>query len=290
MVKPLAQAPNLDDIARFTISGNAGDFVYKEGDTGKDMYIIQEGRIEIVKTQAAKTLKPTVLGPGDFFGELSVFEDQQRDTSAKGVTQYRLLRIDKTTLDQLVQENPEIAVRMLYRLASRLREHEEALRRASEIASGAMHPISAGKAMASGVIPPPAPAPAVADAPPPAEAPKDRTRARRVAAPAAGPARLRHAESGLEFPLADKTVVGRFDHTTGFTPEVDLSTLDVKRTLSRRHAAIAKEADGWYLSEPKPTGNGTFVNDARVGAGARIKLSEGDRVRFGLVETVFNGA
>src|SRR5262245_58057023 len=141
MVKPLAQAPNLDDIAKFTVSGAGGDTVYKAGDTGKDMFIIQEGKIEIQLPKAAETIKPTVLGPGDFFGELSVFEDQRRDTTAKGLTPYRLLRIDKTTLDQLVQENPEIAVRMLYRLASRLREHEEALRRAAEIAAGAMNQV-----------------------------------------------------------------------------------------------------------------------------------------------------
>ena len=71
---------------------------------------------------------------------------------------------------------------------------------------------------------------------------------------------------------------------------MDLSSLDTKRTLSRRHASITRDAGGWHLSEPKPTGNGTFVNDARVGAGARIKLSDGDRLRFGLVETVFSEA
>src|SRR4030095_5594215 len=182
MVKSVAQPPNLDDIAKFTVSGASGDVVYKEGDTGKDMFIIQEGKIEIQKPKGAETLKPTVLGPGDFFGELSLFEDQRRDTTAKGVTQYRLLRIDRTTLDQLGQENPEIAVRMLYRLASRLREHEEARRRASEIAAGAMNPIRPAQSMASDVIAPPAavksevaaaagPAPPPSAAAPPAAAP-----------------------------------------------------------------------------------------------------------------------
>lgn len=100
-------------------------------------------------------------------------------------------------------------------------------------------------------------------------------------------ARLTHAVSGTAFDLKDTNVVGRFDRSSGYTPEVDLSALDTKRTLSRRHASITRDADGWHLSEPKPTGNGTFVNDARVGAGARIRLSDGDRLRFGLVETVF---
>jgi FHA domain-containing protein len=181
-----------------------------------------------------------------------------------------------------------------------------------------LHPIPAAQAMASGIVPatpaapnpPPPAAPASAPAPagarsaaaaPPAaepaapgESPKDRTRARRASTPPTQPitktkpARLTHAESGTEFALKDTNVVGRFDRATGFTPEVDLSALDSKRTLSRRHASITRDATGWHLSEPKPTGNGTFVNEARVGAGAKIKLSDGDRVRFGLVETVFS--
>jgi hypothetical protein len=316
MVKSVSQSPNLDDIAKFTVSGNAGDVIYKDGDTGKDMFIIQEGKVEIQKPKGAETLKPTVLGPGDFFGELSLFEDQRRDTTAKGATQYRLLRIDRTTLDQLVQENPEIAVRMLYRLASRLREHEEALRRASEIAAGALHPISAAPVMAAAVVAsapaapaasaptpaaPPAPAapPPVAAAPPPpppaaapppaAEVAREVTIAQKIPTrPAAATARLRHPESGTEFTLKDANVIGRFDRASGYTPEVDLSALDTKRTLSRRHASITRDANGWHVSEPKPTGNGTFVNEARVGAGASIKLTDGDRVRFGVVETVFS--
>jgi len=134
---------------------------------------------------------------------------------------------------------------------------------------------------------PPPPAPAA----PSAAAAVQQTIAQRIPTrPAIAAARLRHAESGTEFTLQDINVIGRFDRTSGYTPEVDLSSLDTKRTLSRRHASITRDADGWHLSEPKPTGNGTFVNEARVGAGAKIKLADGDRVRFGLVETVFREA
>jgi len=300
MVKSLSQTPNLDDIASFTVSGNAGDFVYKEGDAGKDMFIIQEGKVELVKAQAGETVKPVALGAGDFFGELSLFEEQPRDSTARGLTPYRLLRIDRTTLGQLVQENPEIAVRMLYRLASRLREHEDALRRASEIAASFMKPlppmqqVSTPAVGASGVRAPTPPAPAAPAPPPPpaakaVESPNEATRARRGSS-TPQIARLVHSASGTEFRLTDLNVIGRFDRASGYTPEVDLTPLDAKRTLSRRHASITRQADGWYLSEPKPTGNGTFVNDARVAAGVSVKLSDGDRVRFGVVETVFTSS
>src|SRR5262249_20311059 len=161
MVKPVSQAPNLDDIASFTVSGAAGDFVYREGDAGKDMYIIQEGRIEIVSQDSGEPRQLDLLDVGDFFGELSLLEDQRRDASARATTVYRLLRIDRTTLHQLVQENPDIAVRMLHRLASRVREHEEARLRALEIAAGAMKPLPSREAAAEppkSVVAPSAPA------------------------------------------------------------------------------------------------------------------------------------
>src|SRR5437764_8063978 len=114
MVKAVAQAPNLDDIASFTVSGAAGEFVYQEGDPGKDMYIIQEGRIEILNQYAGELRQLDVLESGDFFGELSLLEDQRRDAAARAATPYRLLRIDRTTLRQLAQETPEIAIRVLH--------------------------------------------------------------------------------------------------------------------------------------------------------------------------------
>src|SRR5581483_3020808 len=238
MVKPASQAPNLDDIASFTVSGSAGEFVYQEGDAGKEMFIIQEGRIELLRLQAGESRPLAVLEPGDFFGELSLLEDERRDASARAVSPFRLLRIDRTTLHQLVQENPEIAVRMLYRLASRLRAHEEATRRASEIAAGALNPMPAPR---EAKAPPPlAGAPAPEAAPPKpsaasAEAAPASPPASAPAPPAAGPRRARfvHA-SGREFTVEQTSTIGRFDRATGFTPEVDLTALDSERTLSRR--------------------------------------------------------
>jgi hypothetical protein len=286
MVKLVSNAPNLDDIASFTVSGAAADFVYHEGETGKDMYIIQDGRIEILNQDAGQQRQLEVLEPGDFFGELSLLEDQRRDASARAVTPYRLLRIDRTTLQQLVQENPDIAIRMLHRLASRLRGHEEARLRASEIAAGAMNPLpsrgAAANPLSSVVMASPSSAaqPAAPQGRSPEQAPPSAPRT----------AILVHRASGKEFPLAEagELIVGRVDRATGFTPHVNLTSLDTERTLSRRHATITGRDDGLYLCESSATRNGTFVNGRRITTGVEVKLTNGDEVRFGLIETVFN--
>ncbi len=273
MVKPVAEAPNLDDVAKFIVSPKSGDFVFKEGDAGTEMYVIQEGRIEILKQRAGEQRQLAVLEVGDFFGEMSLLEEQPREVSARATTEARLLRIDQSTFDQIVQEDPEIAVRMLRKLARRLAELQEAEDRAAQIALGPLRQAverqaaEAAAAKAAVAAPPPAPV-----------APVDTREALLV-----------ERASGAEFAFADRaeTTIGRPDHATGFTPDVDLSQQDTKRTLSRRHAKIVRRDGDYYLREEIGTRNGTFVNGARIPTGTDIKLNEGDQVRFGLVDTVF---
>ena len=95
--------------------------------------------------------------------------------------------------------------------------------------------------------------------------------------------------SQKEFTLEGLTeaTVGRVDRATGFTPDIDITPLDAERTLSRRHAKIVVRDGDFYVREEMGTRNGTFVNGERVQTGVDVRLASGDRLRFGLVETVF---
>jgi hypothetical protein len=246
-------ARNLDDLSGFLVSGDTGDYVFREGEPSREMYIIQQGQVELVKTYAGEERPVTSLEVGDFFGEWSLLEEEPREVSARGVTPYRLLRIDQSAFDQIVREDPEIAIRMLRKLARRLRERQSADMRAAEIAMGGFR----------GAAPEPA-------LPPPGDVPV-------------------LIAGDREFPLSDglDATVGRADPATGFTPDVDLSPFDSDRTLSRRHARLARRPDGVYVREEAGTRNGTFVNGRRLAAGVEHRLQHGDRIRFGLVETTF---
>lgn len=81
--------------------------------------------------------------------------------------------------------------------------------------------------------------------------------------------------------------VGRPDRASGKAPEIDLSPLDTGQTLSRQHAVITWRDGVFYVKEAKATRNGTFVNGQRVAVGVDTALAPGDRLRFGLVELVF---
>jgi hypothetical protein len=261
MVKPARGDRSLDDVSSYMVSGKAGEFIFEEGDASTDMYIIEDGRVEILKRRIGEEKSVAVLEAGDFFGEMSLLEETPREVSAKVVSDCSLLRIDHSTFDQIVRENPEIAVRMLRKLSRRLRDRQEADMRAAEIAFGPLRPVAKNEAAATGAEQPEAPRVAV----------------------------VIHPSSGTEFVLPEgkEATVGRIDRSTGLAPDINLTDVDADRTLSRRHARILEREGGFLLREEMGTRNGTFINGVRVKTGVEVPLSDGDAVRFGLVETVF---
>lgn len=276
MTKEKVGAAPHDDASQYLESGAAGDVIYQAGDVSADMFIIQDGQIELLRTYAGEVSQVALLGPGDFFGEMAMLEGTPRELTARAVTIFTLLRIDAHTFNSVVRENPEIAIRIIRNLARRLAAHLETDRRAADIAMG---PLKG--------IPSVAPAaPAVVAVPTSADSPVD-TRAAGAAVPPAGSVLLVHEPTGREFPLSPGiSAVGRIDRTTGRTPEVDLTALDVKRAAGRLHAEIACRDGGCYLHEEPGTQNGTYLNDTRLAPGVEVQVKDGDRVRFGLVELV----
>lgn len=97
-----------------------GEIVFDEGDEGADLYFIQAGRIEISRSGIAGPRVIARLGPGDFFGEMSVVLGETRTARAAASGPTELLEIDGETLEAMCMERPEIGVRMIQRLAHRL--------------------------------------------------------------------------------------------------------------------------------------------------------------------------
>ncbi len=248
-----------DDLTRFIVTGAVGEYVFHEGDEGTEMYIIQAGEIEIVREFAGDSRQVALLEVGDFFGEMSLLEGMSRDASARGVTDYKLLKIDYGALEQLLQENAEIAIRMLRKLSRRLREQREAEIRATRVAEEV-------------------PGEGSASLPPPVDPPGRARQQGLVLLP-----------SGDLFSLSEKeeTSIGRIDRSTGITPDIDFTDLDTERTLSRRHATIIRDGDGFYLREDARTSNGTYLRGNRIKTGERNVLNDGDEVRFGVFRMVF---
>lgn len=272
MAPPTADS---DAQSALLVSYRAGDVIYREARPGSEMYIVEEGQVEIVKRLGPEERRLALLEAGDFFGEMSVLENSPRRATARAVTDCRLLPIDATTFDRMLREYPEITVRMMRTLSRRLDEHEEASLRAAQIAAGHLAGVPrAGLEELKPVIgAPPAETPAAAST---GSAPSQ-------------PARLLHPETGTTFALlpGPETVIGRFDPVTGMSPDIDLREVDTRRTMSRRHARISSREGKFFIQEEVGTANGTFVRGTRLATGKEHEIRSGDRLRLGLVELVF---
>jgi len=107
---------------RFGRSYPAGYVLFEEGDTGEEMYIIQEGKVRIIKRvdQGEKLL--AIIPAGEFFGEMAILLNEPRSATAIVEEDAKLLVIDATTFETMVKSNGEIAYRIIKKLAQRLKE------------------------------------------------------------------------------------------------------------------------------------------------------------------------
>jgi CRP-like cAMP-binding protein len=262
--------PPDDPRARLLVAFAAGQEVFREGRPGAEMFIIEDGEVEISRLHGAAEKRLSTLGPGDFFGEMALLEDRPRSATARARTACKLLPIDASTFDQLLRDNSEIAIRMMRSLSGRLRRYEDEEARAAVLAQAVIGGSRADLPKLQPIEPAPAP-------PPPA------------AAVAATSGHLVHAASGRSFPVpaGRDLAVGRFDPVTEMSPDVDLTELDVQRSTSRRHARLAARDGRFFVREEIGTANGTYVGAERLTTGVEHELRDGDAVRFGRVDLVF---
>ena len=101
-----------------------GEVVFDEGDPGAVLYVIQAGEIELTRRGASGPRLVGRLGPGEFFGEMSVVLGGARTVRATAACEARLLELDASVLQEMCLERPEIAIRMIRRLAARVIELE----------------------------------------------------------------------------------------------------------------------------------------------------------------------
>jgi CRP/FNR family transcriptional regulator, cyclic AMP receptor protein len=109
-----------DALERFAREFPAGAVLFEEGQPGRDMYIIVSGEIEIRRQVGGSERVIAVLPAGEFFGEMAILNGRARSATAVARTTARLFVIDGTTFEAMLRARPEIALRLIKALASRL--------------------------------------------------------------------------------------------------------------------------------------------------------------------------
>jgi CRP-like cAMP-binding protein len=111
-----------------------GDIIFNKGDEGCEMYVLLKGRIEIIDEGPDGDRTLAVLGPGETFGEMALFEHKRRSAKALSMDDCILLTLEEDKIQKLLTK--AVAIRLLFNLARmlsrRLRETNLLLARAKK--------------------------------------------------------------------------------------------------------------------------------------------------------------
>ncbi|HZZ83431.1 MAG TPA: Crp/Fnr family transcriptional regulator [Anaeromyxobacteraceae bacterium] len=102
-----------------------GTVLFREGEPGHEMFVIQSGRVHIAKAVGDVEKLLTTLGGGEFFGEMSILNDRPRSATARCAEDCRLIVIDPRTFETMVRSSAEIALRLIKKLATRLQAADD---------------------------------------------------------------------------------------------------------------------------------------------------------------------
>ena len=105
-----------------------GELLFNEGEPGDRMYIVESGKIKLGTTAAdGRESLIAVLGPGEQFGELSLFDPGPRTATARALTDATILGLGHDALRPWLTGRPEVAESLLAALAQRLRRTNDAM-------------------------------------------------------------------------------------------------------------------------------------------------------------------
>jgi CRP/FNR family cyclic AMP-dependent transcriptional regulator len=109
-----------DPLQKFAKTYAAGTVVFREGESGDEMYIIQRGKVRVSKNFAGKTNVLAVLEKGEFFGEMAIVSRLPRSATVTAIDEVEALAFDRDGLLAMITRNPRIGLSIIDRLCRRL--------------------------------------------------------------------------------------------------------------------------------------------------------------------------
>ena len=99
-----------------------GEVIVRQGEVGDCMYVIQSGKVEVVREHEGKEIRLAELGEGDFFGEMALFEKDLRSATVRPLGEVRVLTVDRKMFLRKIHDDPSLAFMIMQRMSKRLRE------------------------------------------------------------------------------------------------------------------------------------------------------------------------
>jgi CRP/FNR family cyclic AMP-dependent transcriptional regulator len=111
---------------------DVGEVIFEEGSTGRELFVVLDGQVEIAKISGASKTVIVTLGKGEFFGEMAVIDGSSRSATAIAATpSTRVMRINHARFVYLVSQQPAFALMIMDALSKRLRLSNERTYRAA---------------------------------------------------------------------------------------------------------------------------------------------------------------
>ena len=112
-------------LERFGKRLTAGQVIFREGEPGREAFLLQEGRVRLIKRVRTAERSIMVLRPGDLFGESAFVLGATRSSTAIALSDGVALAFDHGTFQSLLEGNRPVATRIVQQLVRRLRDAED---------------------------------------------------------------------------------------------------------------------------------------------------------------------
>ncbi len=116
-----------------TVTLHDGEILFLEGDEGNDLYIVKNGKVSVgIRLPDGTDHEITRFSAGDFFGDMSIFDNAPRSATCRAVEETSLYSLSKAAFSDIIRDHPRIALKLMYRM---LNVTTQRLRNTSELVS-----------------------------------------------------------------------------------------------------------------------------------------------------------
>jgi len=112
-------------VSRFGKRFAAGEVIFEAGTPATEAYLLQEGRVRLIKKVGASERSLRVVRPGDLFGEQALAPGVTRTATAVALVESSAIVLEHATFEHVLTSNPVVGTRVLHQLIRRLRDAED---------------------------------------------------------------------------------------------------------------------------------------------------------------------
>jgi CRP-like cAMP-binding protein len=113
-------AMDLAAFGRFSRTFNEGEIIFSEFEIGDTFYLIQSGRVQLVKLAGDVERMLDILQPSEMFGEMAILENSPRSATAIALDEVKVLEFNAQNFEILLLGNPQIALKLLKMFCKRI--------------------------------------------------------------------------------------------------------------------------------------------------------------------------